>query len=131
MKNEDEDNFFYRNEYIRPSTIKGTLFLNYRRNEDEANYLLLNYRRNEDEEKYLLLNYRRNEDEEKYLLLNYRRNEDEAKYLFLNYLRNKDEAKYSIRSSTIDDLPLLIAMSLNLISPTFANTHQNDLWRKI
>ncbi len=24
MKNEDEDDFFYRNEYIRPSTIKGT-----------------------------------------------------------------------------------------------------------
>jgi hypothetical protein len=41
------------------------LFLNYRRNEDEAKYLLLNYRRNEDEAKYLLLNYRRNEDEAK------------------------------------------------------------------
>ena len=116
--------FLDRNEYIHPSTVKGTknkefirsqtnktkyLFLNYGRNEDEAKYLLLNYRRNKDEAKYLLLNYRRNEDEAKSLLLNYRRNEDEAKYLFpnywrnedkakllfLNYLRNEDEAKYS------------------------------------
>jgi hypothetical protein len=83
------------------------LFLNYQRNEAKAKYLLLNYRRNEDEAKYLLLNYRRNKDEAKYLFPNYRRNEDKAKYSFFNYLMNKDEAKY-IRSSTIDDLPLLV-----------------------
>jgi hypothetical protein len=33
----------------------------------------------------LFLNYRRNEDEAKYLFLNYQKNEDEAKYLFLNW----------------------------------------------
>jgi hypothetical protein len=33
------------------------LFLNYRRNEDEAKYLFLNYRRKEDEAKYSLLDY--------------------------------------------------------------------------
>jgi hypothetical protein len=73
--------------------------------------LFLNYRRNKDEAKYLFPNYRRNEDEAKYLLLNYRRNEDEAKYSFPNYQRNEDEAKYSFLK--FDDLPLLVQRSLS------------------
>ncbi len=96
------------------------LFLNYRRNEDEAKYLFPNYQRNEDEAKYLFLNPRRNKDEAKYSFLNCRRNKDKAKYLFPNPRRNEEEVKYSflnywrkktkpsIRSSTIDDLPLLL-----------------------
>jgi hypothetical protein len=93
-RNEDEAKYLFLN-YRRNEDEAKYLFLNYRRNEDKANYFFLNYRRNEDEAKYLFLNYRRNEDRAKYFFLNYRRNEDEAKYLFLNYRRNEDESKYS------------------------------------
>ncbi len=114
--------------YQRDEEKRIYLFLNYRRNEDKPKFLFLNYRRNKDEAKYLFLNYRRNEDEAKYLFPYYRRNVDEVKYLLLNYQRNEDEAKYwflnyqgtktkrSIRSSTIDDLPLLVFWSLIWIS---------------
>ncbi len=72
----------------------------------KTNYSYLYYQRNKDKPKYLFLNYRRNKDKAKCLFLIYRRNEDKPKYLFLNYRRN--ETKRSIRSSTIDDLTLLV-----------------------